>query len=322
MEEKWIKDFAVGDDIQGFFLIKGMNLKTSSNNKKYLDLNLTDKTGEINGKVWDIDDAMVSLYKAGDIVKIRGTVTSWQSTLQFKIVKIRPLEAEDQVQLEDMVQAAPIGKDEMFAEIMGYVDQIRHPEISLLVKTLIGEYEAKLMFYPAAKKNHHAIRSGLLYHILRMLRTAEVLSQVYTHLDTDLLYAGVILHDIEKINEMIADELGVVSDYSFEGQILGHIIMGIRKIQVVGEQLGISQEISSLIQHMILSHHYEPEFGSPKKPMLPEAEILHYLDMMDARMYDMAKALDGIEPGKFTENIPVLDYRKLYKPVFSNADKE
>lgn len=316
MLEKWIKEFEVGDDIQGYYLIKGMNLKTSSNNKKYLDLILTDKTGEINAKVWDIDDAMISLYKTGDVAKIRGTVTSWQSSLQFKIVKIRPLEEGDVVVMEDLVQSAPIGKDEMFSEIMGYVAQIKNDDIKRLVKALIDEYETKLMFYPAAKKNHHAIRSGLMYHILRMLRTGEVICQVYTHLNTDLLYAGVILHDIEKINEMISDELGVVSEYSFEGQILGHIIMGIRKIQVTGEKLGIDQEISNLIQHMILSHHYEAEFGSPKKPMLPEAEILHYLDMVDARMYDMTKALESIEPGKFTENIPVLDYRKLYKPSF------
>ena len=316
MLEKWIKEFEVGDDIQGYYLIKGMNLKTSSNNKKYLDLILTDKTGEINAKVWDIDDAMISQYKTGDVVKIRGTVTSWQSSLQFKIVKIRPLEDGDVVVMEDLVQSAPIGKDEMFSEIMGYVAQIKNDDIKRLVKALIDEYEEKLMFYPAAKKNHHAIRSGLMYHILRMLRTGEVICQVYTHLNTDLLYAGVILHDIEKINEMISDELGVVSEYSFEGQILGHIIMGIRKIQVTGEKLGIDQEISNLIQHMILSHHYEAEFGSPKKPMLPEAEILHYLDMVDARMYDMTKALESVEPGKFTENIPVLDYRKLYKPSF------
>lgn len=315
--EKWINEFEVGDDIQGFYLIKSMNLKTSSNNKKYLDLTVTDKTGEINGKVWDIDDAMISLYKTGNIVKIRGTVTSWQSALQFKIVKIRPLEEGDDVKLEDMVQAAPLDKDDMFEEVMQFVEEIQNPEIKLLVKTLIGEYEDKLMYYPAAKKNHHAIRSGLLYHILRMLRTGKVICSVYTHLNADLVYAGVILHDLEKINEMISDELGVVSDYSFEGQILGHIIMGIRKIQTVGERLGISQEISSLIQHMVLSHHYEPEFGSPKKPMLPEGEILHYLDMIDARMYDMTKVLEGVAPGKFSENVPVLDYRKLYKPSYS-----
>lgn len=315
--EKWINEFSVGDDIQGFYLIKSMNLKTSSNNKKYLDLTVTDKTGEINGKVWDIDDTMINLYKAGNIVKIRGTVTSWQNALQFKIVKIRPVEDEDQVKLEDMVQAAPIDKDDMFEEILTYVSDIKNPEIKLLVSTMIETYQEQLMYYPAAKKNHHAIRSGLLYHILRMLRTAKVICGVYTHLNADLVYAGVILHDLEKINEMISDELGVVSDYSFEGQILGHIIMGIRKIQSVGETLGISQEISSLLQHMVLSHHYEPEFGSPKKPMLPEAEILHYLDMIDARMYDMTKVLEGVEPGKFSENVPVLDYRKLYKPNFS-----
>ncbi len=316
MIEKWINEFVTGDDIQGFYLIKSMNLKTSSNNKKYLDLTLMDKTGEINGKIWDIDDNMIHLFKAGDIVKVRGTVTSWQSTLQFKIVKIRPFEEGDEAKLEDLVQSAPIDKDEMMAEIKTYVAQIQNEDIKKVVEALMDDYNDKLMYYPAAKKNHHAIRSGLLYHMLRMLRTGKVLCDVYTHLNKDLVYAGVILHDMEKINEMISDELGVVSDYSFEGQMLGHIIMGIRKIQVLGERLGISQEVSSMLQHMVLSHHYEAEFGSPKKPMFPEAEILHYLDMIDARMYDMTKVLETVEPGHFSENIPVLDYRKIYKPSF------
>lgn len=316
MMEKWINEFATGDDIQGFYLIKSMNLKTSSNNKKYLDLTITDKTGEINGKIWDIDDAMISQFKAGDIVKIRGTVTSWQNTLQFKIVKIRPLEEGDDAKLEDLVQSAPIDKEEMLVEIKTYVAQIQNEEIKKVVEALMAEYAEKLMYYPAAKKNHHAIRSGLLYHMLRMLRTAKAICEVYVSLNKDLVYAGVILHDMEKINEMISDELGVVSDYSFEGQMLGHIIMGIRKIQVTGEQLGISQEVSSMLQHMVLSHHYEADFGSPKKPMFPEAEILHYLDMIDARMYDMSKVLESVEPGRFSENVPVLDYRKIYKPTF------
>lgn len=316
MLEKWISDFSAGDDIQGFYLIKSMNLKTSSANKKYLDLTLTDKTGEINGKIWDITDEMIGQFKAGDIVKVRGTVTSWQSSLQFKIVKLRPKEANEAIEIEDLVQAAPIDKNLMFEEIQSYIEQIKQPDIKRLVSAMVDEYSDKLMYYPAAKKNHHAIRSGLLFHILRMLRTAEALCAVYGNLNSDLVYAGVILHDLEKINEMVADELGVVSDYSFEGQILGHIIMGIRKIQQVSDALGIDQEISALLQHMVLSHHYEPEFGSPKKPMLPEAEMLHYIDMIDARMYDMNKAVESIEAGKFTENIPVLDYRKIYKPNF------
>lgn len=316
MLEKWISEFEAGDDIQGFYLIKSMNLKTSSANKKYLDLTLTDKSGEINAKVWEITDEMIGQFKAGDVVKLRGTVTSWQTSLQFKVVKMRPVEAGDNISIEQLVQAAPIDKDLMFEEIMSYIDAIKNADIHLLVKTMVLEYQDKLLYYPAAKKNHHAIRSGLLFHVLRMLRTAEALCAVYTQLNSDLVYAGVILHDLEKINEMISDELGVVSDYSFEGQILGHIIMGIRKIQQVSDRLGIDQEISAVLQHMVLSHHYEPEFGSPKKPMLPEAEMLHYIDMMDARMYDMFKAVENIESGKFTENIPVLDYRKIYRPSF------
>lgn len=320
MLEKRIVEFEVGDDIQNFYLIKSLNIKTSSNHKKYLDLTLTDKTGEINSKLWDIDDESMKNFKPGDVVKVRGTVTSWQSSQQLKIVKMRGLEAGEDIAIEDLVQAAPIPRDAMFEEVLDYVSQMTQPDIKRIVSHIIEMNREKLMYYPAAKKNHHAIRSGLLYHILRMLRTAEVLCTVYEHLNKDLLYAGVILHDIEKINEMNADEMGVVSDYSFEGQILGHIIMGIRTIQTVGEQLQVNPEVSSILQHMILSHHYEADFGSPKKPMLPEAEMLHYLDMIDARVYDMSKALENVAPGGFTENIPVLDYRKLYKPKFLGGE--
>jgi len=135
-----------------------------------------------------------------------------------------------------------------------------------------------------------------------------------------LVFAGVILHDIEKINEMDATEVGVVEDYTREGQLLGHIIMGIKRIDRMSDQLGIDPELSLLIQHMILTHHYEPEFGSPKKPLIPEGELLHYLDMIDARMYDMNKALKDQEADTFTDPVFVLDRRRLYKSKYSESE--
>jgi 3'-5' exoribonuclease len=149
-----------------------------------------------------------------------------------------------------------------------------------------------------------------------MLRTAESICGIYENLNADLVYAGVILHDMEKINEMQSDELGIVSTYTFDGQLLGHIIMGIKKIDEVAKRLEIDPEISSVLQHMILSHHYEAEYGSPKKPLIPEGEILHYLDMIDARMYDMTKALQNTEASEFANPSFVLDYRRLYKTKF------
>jgi 3'-5' exoribonuclease len=219
------------------------------------------------------------------------------------------------------VPTAPIPADAMLNEILSFVESMDNYDIKILVKALIEDYREQLMFYPAAKSNHHAIKSGLLYHILRMLRSAKALGSVYHNINLDLVYAGVILHDIEKINEMNASEVGVVEDYTKEGQLLGHIIMGIKRIDRKAESLGVDPELSLLIQHMILTHHYEPEFGSPKKPLIPEAEVLHYLDMIDARMYDMNKALRDVQEDGFTDPIFVLDRRRLYKSKYGVSEE-
>ena len=124
---------------------------------------------------------------------------------------------------------------------------------------------------------------------------------------------GVILHDMEKINEIESNELGISTGYSFEGKMLGHLVQGVRVIDKLADQLDIPREKAVMLEHMILSHHYEPEFGSPKKPLFPEAEMLHYLDMIDAKMFDMQEALEKTEPGSFSDRVWTLDNRNLYK---------
>ena len=313
MENIQIADFNAGDEIQSFFILRAMNIKTSSNNKKYLDMTLADKTGEINAKLWNVENGEESTFKAGQLVKVRGTVTLWQNSLQFKITKMRLTSEADNVDVVDYVPSAPYPAIDMYNEVMGYVERIANADIKNIVLHIYDMYKEPLMTAPAAKSNHHAVRSGLLYHMLRMLRSAEVLCGVYGNLNADLVYAGVLLHDIEKINEMNADDLGIVSEYTFDGQILGHIIMGIKTIETAAEKVGADREISMLLQHMVLTHHYEPEYGSPKKPMIPEAEMLHYLDMIDARMYDMCRVYDQLEAGEFSDPVFVLDRRRLYK---------
>lgn len=170
------------------------------------------------------------------------------------------------------------------------------------------------MYYPAAQKNHHAQLAGLLYHVKRMLMNGDKMCEVYTKLNADLIAAGVILHDIEKLNEIESNELGISTGYSFEGQMLGHLIQGIKTIDKLAEEVGMPKEQAIMLEHMILSHHYEPEFGSPKKPLFPEAEILHYLDIIDARMFDMEDAVKGVQPGEFSDRVWTLDNRKIYKP--------
>lgn len=318
--EKRINEFNVNDRVDGYFLIKSAECRTSTNNKQYLDFDLGDKTGEINAKYWNINSGDEKKYIPNTLVKVRGLVTSWQSNIQFKIEKIRIINDNDKIEIEDFVPSAPYKTEDMFNDVIKYTDKIENENIKSIVEYIVDENKTKLMHYPAAKKNHHALRGGLLYHTTTMLKSAEKLSEVYTFLNTDLLFAGVILHDMAKIEEMLSSEYGIVSEYTVEGQLLGHIIQGIKNIEVVASGLGVDKEITMLLQHMILSHHYEAEYGSPKKPMIPEAQVLHYLDTLDASMYDMRKALSETNGGEFSDSIYSLDRRRIYKPKF-NAEE-
>lgn len=307
-----INQFQAGNRIDGFFLIKSVECKSSSNNKKYLDFTFADRTGEINAKLWNSTEED-EIYSANTLVKVRGMVTEWQNTLQFKIEKIREVMDEDGVNITEFVPVAPYTSEEMYNDVLEYINKINNEEIKKLVNYILDEYKETLMYYPAAKSNHHSVRGGLLYHITTMLKAGEKLCQIYTFLNKDLLYSGIILHDISKMEEMASSELGIVSEYTIEGQLLGHIVMGVKKIETAAEKLNTSPEIKMLLEHMVLSHHYEPDYGSPKKPMIPEAEMLHRLDDMDAKMYDMKKALEDVEPGSMSDRIWSLEKRAIYK---------
>jgi len=323
MEFVTINQFESGNRVEGFYMIKAVQCKTTSNNNRFLDLTIGDKTGEINAKLWDCTDDDEKEYTQNIIVKIRGTVVEWQNQLQLKIERIRLAAAEDGVNIADFVPTAPYEPEFMYNQIQSYVSKISNPHIKSITSLILKENKQYLMTYPAAMKNHHSVRSGLLYHIMTMLMLGEKISEIYTFINTDLLYAGIILHDIAKIFEMEAGDLGIVSDYTTEGQLLGHIIQGIKLIDRTARKVGADEEVSMLLQHMILSHHYEPEFGSPKKPMIPEAELLHYIDMIDSRMYDMKKALEATHEGGFSEKLWSLENRRIYKAnIYHQKDEK
>ncbi|MBC8014539.1 MAG: HD domain-containing protein [Sporomusaceae bacterium] len=322
MDTKKIRDLQSGDIVQNFFLIKAADSKTTSNNKSYLDLTLIDQTGEINAKIWDSSDEEKQQYVSNALVKVRGVASEWQNRLQLKIDKIRLAAEEDHLNIGDFVPVAPYSPEFMYGEIESYIHKIGNQDMQKIVNSIVTAHKEKLLLYPAAKQNHHAVRSGLMYHIMTMLKMGEKVTEIYSALNKDLLFAGIILHDIAKVAEMNASELGIVSEYTIEGELLGHIIQGIKMIDQTATMLEADPEVSLLLQHMILSHHYEPDFGSPKRPMIPEAEILHYLDLIDARMYDMQRVLGNVEEGKLSEKVWLLNNRKLYKTTLKNDDSE
>ena len=316
MKEVFVSDLKKDKEVIDFFMIKSVSVKTGSTGKPYLDVVLGDRTGEINGKKWDVG-ASDHLLKEKDIVKIIATVNEFNSQLQLKIQRIRKALPEtipdDVMDMGDFVKAAPEDPDEMYNYIMDTCLSFEDDDYRALCRKALEDNKEKLMYYPAASKNHHAELGGLLYHTKRMLMNGERVCEVYKNLNRDLLLAGVIMHDMQKLFEIDADTDGMSSGYSFEGQLLGHIVMGVKYVDELSLKLNIGTEKRIMMEHMILSHHYEPEYGSPKKPLFPEAEVLHYLDILDARMYDMEEALKNTEPGGFSDRVWTLDNRRMYK---------
>lgn len=316
MKTVFITDLATEKEVTEYFMVKAIGLRLGSNKKQYLDLVLGDRTGEISAKKWDVTDeeaAELQGIAEGDLVKVRAQITEWNGTRQFRVLRIRKSEEGDSLPLRDFIKAAPEDPEEMHGFLLEAARGMADGDLRALCMESLEANKTKLLYYPAAQRNHHAEMGGLLYHVKRMLMAAERMCQVYPDLDRDLLYTGVILHDMEKLNEINANEFGIADGYTFEGILLGHLIQGIKVLDRQMEALGFPREKALMVEHMILSHHYEPEFGSPRKPLFPEAEMLHYLDMVDARMYDMKQALDATPPGKFSDRVFTLDNRRLYK---------
>lgn len=316
MKQYYAADLKGQSEITDFFMVKSAGIKVGANKKQYFDVVLGDRSGEVNGKKWEILDGeqeLLANMKEGDLIKVRGQVTEWQGQSQLRISRIRAANAEDHLEISEYIKAAPEDSEEMYDYIYSVAESMEDSDLRALCTKVLSDNKEKLMYYPAASKNHHAEYGGLLYHVKRMLMTGLRVCEVYTNLNRDLVAAGVMLHDIEKLNEILSNEYGVSPGYSFEGQMLGHLVQGVKFLDRTCRELGFSEEKTIMLEHMILSHHYEPEFGSPKKPLFPEAEVLHYLDILDARMFDMEDALKGVAPGKFSDRIWTLDNRRIYK---------
>lgn len=316
MKDIYISDIKINQEFISYFIVKNVAIKVGSNKKAYLDLLLADCTGEISAKKWDIaDEELPGLekIKEGSVLKIKALVTEWNGMKQLRVSRIRHTSTEDGIDMTDYIKAAPEKAEDMYEYIYSNAEGFTDKDLRNICLKQLEDNREKLMYYPAAQKNHHAELAGLLYHVKRMLMMAEKACEVYVNLNRELVMAGVILHDMEKINEIESNEMGISSGYSFEGKMLGHLIQGVRTIDRLADELDIPRQKAVMLEHMIISHHYEPEFGSPKKPLFPEAEMLHYLDMIDAKMFDMQEALEKTEPGQFSERIWTLDNRTLFR---------
>lgn len=307
--------------VEGFCLIKNVDKKTSSKGDTYLDLTLSDSEGEINAKLWNYNENLHGVYDANTLVKVRGTISVYNGSDQFRIERIRPVSSDDGVKIEDFVKSAFYDGEAMYDELFAIASDFKDRELSLLVTTILSERRIPLLYWPAAFKLHHAIRGGLLLHTLSIVRLCKQVCKIYPFVNEELLVSGAILHDIAKIDEFEVADSGIATGYSVKGNLIGHLAEGAIIVRETANRTGVSEETSNLIEHMLLSHHGDPEFGAAVRPMFIEAEILSEIDMLDARIYEMKEAVEAVEIGEFTGRVWSMDNRKLYNHGKSDLNK-
>ena len=310
---------SAGTAVEGFCIVKSAMVKSNIKGSEYLDLVLADCEGECPAKLWDYNKELQGVYEADDVIKVRASITIWKDAEQLKIEKVRHVAPDDNVDMSKLVPCAPFDPSWLYDELFALAGTFADDDLRRLVQYLLKGNKEKLLFYPAAVKLHHATRGGLLHHTWTITKLARAVIETYPSLDGDLIYAGAILHDIGKLFELETGSLGLAGAYTAQGQLLGHITIGVNQVMAASELLGVPEETAMLVGHMLLSHHGVPEFGSPRYPMFPEAEVLSELDLLDSRMYEMFSALEGVSKGGFTERLWALDNRQLYQHLHGAA---
>lgn len=307
-----IETLKPGASVDNFFLIHKAIQGVTGQGKPYLTLYLKDKSGDLEAKVWTVTEEDIKLLSPETLVRIKGDVIDYRGRMQMKVNQFRKVTPEDGVKLEHFLESAPLSEDDMMNELMDYLLEIENANLQRVTRLLLKKYQNEFMTFPAASSNHHNFVSGLLYHVLTMLKQAKALCAIYPSLNKSLLYSGIILHDLGKVKELSGP---VATSYTVEGNLLGHISIMSDEVSNVAREHNIDGEEIMLLRHLILSHHGKYEYGSPKLPMVKEAEILHFIDNIDARMQMFDKHMKKVEKGSFSERIFALENRQFYKPI-------
>ena len=324
MKDIYIADLSAFEETRifdAFFLVLHKQQRMTKSNKPYVSLILSDKTGQVEGRIWEPGDSRIAKeYERGDVVKVRGCVSRFDDRMQMKVDHLRKA-SSGEVEKGDLLPCTSCDVDELWQKLLGYIESFTDPELKLLLNTLLADSGMAQAYReaPAARQLHHAWLGGLLEHVVSLLGLADRVAQHYNNLkpDTlhrDLLLTGVMLHDIGKVHELTWD---TGFEYSVEGVLLGHIQMGLDLVQRVMDKLpDFPPRLKTLVLHLILSHHGKLEFGSPKLPMIPEALVLNFVDDLDAKMQAVASefeksAREGKGTDELTGRIWALDQRQM-----------
>lgn len=317
MKSPYINELEPNQVITGIFLVHHKDIRQKKSGDPYLSLTLVDRTGDLDAKMWDNAAEVLDAFERDDFVRVKGLYQIFQNRPQLTVHKIAAI-PESEVEFGDYFPASKRDREEMFRELHGWIASMTNPHLRALLETIFAD-EAMALAYrtaPAAKTVHHAWLGGLIEHVLSLCHLAKFTAAHYADIDFDLLLSGVILHDIGKIYELSYSR---GFNYTSEGQLLGHIAIGMRiieeKIRLVPE---FPAPLRDLLLHMVLSHHGELAFGSPKVPVFAEALLLHHLDNLDSKMEHLRGLIDKdrLVSGVWTGYSPALDRSVLKKRRF------
>ncbi len=311
MNKKYISEFKEKESIKTELLIKAVTNGVTTTGAPYLSITLQDKSGTIEGKIWDVKPEQAEQISCGRIGLVNAEVLMYRNSLQLRIHSISLVD-EKGIDYGDFVPESPIPKNKLKDKIELTIKSLDNEVLYQLVSTIINEIGDMFYQYPAAAKNHHNMVAGLATHTCGMLDIGAALCELYPQLNRDLLFAGIILHDVGKLEELSGP---IITEYTLKGKLIGHISLVQAMIASTAEKLNLQdEEYTILLRHMVLSHHGEYEYGSPVLPMIQEAEVLNFIDNLDARLNMLDKSLSQTEAGKFTSRIFSLENRAFYKP--------
>jgi 3'-5' exoribonuclease len=323
VKSPFIRDLEPNQVITGLFLVQHKDIRQKKSGEPYLSLMLADRTGELDAKMFDNAAEVLDAFERDDFVKVKGLYQIFQNRPQLTIHKIAAV-PDSEVEYGDYFPASTRDRDEMFAELRTWIESIGNPHLHGLLELIFADEEVALAYRtaPAAKSVHHAWLGGLIEHVLSLCHLAKMTAAHYKDVDLDLLLTGVILHDIGKIREL---SYARGFQYTTEGQLLGHIVIGMQMVQDKLKQMPeFPARLRDLLIHLILSHHGEMEFGSPKVPMFAEAMLLHHLDNLDSKM-ECVRGLverDRLVEGVWTGYSSALDRTLLKKKKYLDPAPE
>ncbi|MGY3765515.1 3'-5' exoribonuclease YhaM family protein [Vagococcus vulneris] len=314
---KKLRELVVDETFEMFVLLKTADVRVARNGKKFIAFTFQDTSGTIDGKYWGATEEEIEKFTVGNVVFLGGKRETYQNMPQVKILHLRLAQEDEPRDPVLYMEKSPVDSDEMREEINQFLFAIDHGKWHRIVRHVLSKYQQEFFEFPAAKRNHHAFAGGLAYHTVTMLRLAKAVCEQYAEVNPALLYAGTILHDLGKVKELSG---AVSTEYTLAGNLLGHIVMADEEITKACVELSINEQDEDvlILKHVVLAHHGLLEYGSPVRPKIMEAEILHQIDNLDASIQMMLGSLKQVSPGEYTERIFGLDHRNFYLPNFKD----